>query len=193
MGQIRGIVMQSLENHFLIAMPSMQDPFFKRAVTYICEHNEDGAMGLVINQPINITVGDLLDKIEIDNDKSNQSAQVAVYAGGPVKTDRGFVLHSPKPGYSASQELSSDIMITTSKDVLASLTTTQAPEQFIITLGYAGWEQGQLEQELLENSWLIIKADPDIIFNTPVEKRWEKAVETLGFNIGQLSTEAGHA
>ncbi|MCQ8878135.1 YqgE/AlgH family protein [Pseudoalteromonas shioyasakiensis] len=185
--------MQSLENHFLIAMPSMQDPFFKRAVTYICEHNEDGAMGLVINQPINITVGDLLDKIEIDNDKTNQASQVAVFAGGPVKTDRGFVLHSPKPGYAASQELSSDIMITTSKDVLASLTTTQAPEQFIITLGYAGWEQGQLEQELLENSWLIIKADPDIIFNTPVEQRWEKAVETLGFDISQLSAEAGHA
>ncbi|MDN3379199.1 MULTISPECIES: YqgE/AlgH family protein [unclassified Pseudoalteromonas] len=185
--------MQSLENHFLIAMPSMQDPLFKRAVTYICEHNEDGAMGLVINQPINITVGDLLDKIEIDNDKSNQASQVAVFAGGPVKTDRGFVLHSPKPGYAASQELSSEIMITTSKDVLASLTTTQAPEQFIITLGYAGWEQGQLEQELLENSWLIIKADPDIIFNTPVEQRWEKAVETLGFDISQLSAEAGHA
>ncbi|NMM40981.1 YqgE/AlgH family protein [Pseudoalteromonas arctica] len=185
--------MQSLENHFLIAMPSMQDPFFKRAVAYICEHNEDGAMGLVINQPINITVGDLLDKIEIDNDKSTQAASVAVFAGGPVKTDRGFVLHSPKAGYSASQELSSEIMITTSKDVLASLTTAQAPEQFIITLGYAGWEQGQLEQELLENSWLIIKADPDIIFNTPIEQRWEKAVATLGFDISQLSSEAGHA
>ncbi|WP_392344109.1 YqgE/AlgH family protein [Pseudoalteromonas prydzensis] len=185
--------MQSLENHFLIAMPSMQDPFFKRAVAYICEHNEDGAMGLVINQAINITVGDLLDKIEIDNDKSTQAASVAVFAGGPVKTDRGFVLHSPKSGYSASQELSSEIMITTSKDVLASLTTAQAPEQFIITLGYSGWEQGQLEQELLENAWLIIKADPDIIFNTPIEQRWEKAVATLGFDISQLSSEAGHA
>lgn len=150
-------------------------------------------MGLVINQPINITVGDLLDKIEIDNDKSTQAASVAVFAGGPVKTDRGFVLHSPKSGYSASQELSSEIMITTSKDVLASLTTAQAPEQFIITLGYSGWEQGQLEQELLENAWLIIKADPDIIFNTPIEQRWEKAVATLGFDISQLSSEAGHA
>lgn len=185
--------MQSLENHFLIAMPSMQDPFFKHAVTYICEHNEDGAMGLVINQPININVGELLDKIEIDNDKSKQAAQVAVYAGGPVKTDRGFVLHSPKPGYSASQVLSSDITITTSKDVLASLTTSEAPEKFIITLGYSGWEQGQLEQELLENSWLIIKADPEIIFNTPVEQRWEKAVSMLGFDASQLSSEAGHA
>ena len=185
--------MQSLENHFLIAMPSMQDPFFKRAVTYICEHNQDGAMGLVINQPINITVGEFLDKIEIDNDKTQQAAGRAVFAGGPVKTDRGFVLHSPKPGYTASQKLSSDIMITTSKDVLATLTTAQAPEQFIITLGYAGWDQGQLEQELLENAWLIIKADPEIIFNTPVEKRWEKAVSMLGFDVSQLSSEAGHA
>ena len=184
--------MQSLENHFLIAMPSMQDPFFKRTVTYICEHNQDGAMGLVINQPINITVGELLDKIEIDNDKTQQAAGRAVFAGGPVKTDRGFVLHSPKPGYTASQKLSSDIMITTSKDVLATLTTAQAPEQFIITLGYAG-DQGQLEQELLENAWLIIKADPEIIFNTPVEKRWEKAVSMLGFDVSQLSSEAGHA
>jgi len=186
-------LMQSLENHFLIAMPSMQDPFFKRAVTYICEHNEEGAMGLVINQPIDVTVGELLDKIDIDNDKSQHAAQVTVYAGGPVKTDRGFVLHSPKPGYSASQKLSSDIMITTSKDVLATLTTAQAPEQFIITLGYSGWEQGQLEQELLDNSWLIIKADPKIIFDTPVEKRWEMAVSMLGFDVSQLSPEAGHA
>ena len=185
--------MQSLENHFLIAMPSMQDPFFKRAVTYICEHNEDGAMGLVINQPIDVTVGELLDKIEIDNDKTQNAAKVSVFAGGPVKTDRGFVLHSPQSGYSASQKLSSDIMITTSKDVLASLTTAQAPEQFIITLGYSGWEQGQLEQELLDNSWLIIEADPKIIFDTPVEKRWEKAVSMLGFDISQLSLEAGHA
>jgi len=185
--------MQSLENHFLIAMPSMQDPFFKRAVTYICEHNEDGAMGLVINQPIDVTVGELLDKIEIDNDKTQQAAQVSVFAGGPVKTDRGFVLHSPQPGYSARQKLSSDIMITTSKDVLANLTTAHAPEQFIITLGYSGWEQGQLEKELLDNSWLIIKADPKIIFDTPVEKRWEKAVSMLGFDVSQLCSEAGHA
>lgn len=185
--------MQSLENHFLIAMPSMQDPFFKRAVTYICEHDEDGAMGLVINQPINITVGELLDKIAIDNDKAQQSASTAVFAGGPVGKDRGFVLHSPKAGFCASQKLSDDIMITTSKDVLASLTTSHAPEQFIITLGYSGWEQGQLEQELLDNSWLVIKADPKIIFDTPIENRWEKAVSMLGFDISQLSSEAGHA
>ncbi|BBN80485.1 UPF0301 protein [Pseudoalteromonas sp. A25] len=185
--------MQSLENHFLVAMPSLQDPFFKHTVTYICEHNEDGAMGLVVNHPIDVTVGELLDKIEIDNDKSTSAAAEHVFAGGPVHTDRGFVLHTPKPGYSSSQELSSDIMITTSKDVLASLTSNARPDAFLITLGYAGWERGQLEKELLENSWLVIEADPAIIFNTPPEQRWEKAVQMLGIDAAQLSSQAGHA
>ncbi|MFY8274297.1 YqgE/AlgH family protein [Pseudoalteromonas sp. SSDWG2] len=185
--------MQSLTNHFLVAMPSLQEPFFKHAVAYICEHNEDGAMGLVINQPIDVTVGELLDKIEIDNDKSTVAAASQVFAGGPVKTDRGFVLHTPKPGYASSQSLSSNIMITTSKDVLASLTTSDAPEDFIITLGYAGWSEGQLEQELLDNSWLVIEADPSIIFNTPINERWHKALALVGIDADKLSLEAGHA
>ena len=185
--------MQSLTNHFLIAMPALQDPFFKHAVAYICEHNDEGAMGLVINQPVDVTVGELLDKIEINNDKTHLATLDNVYAGGPVKTDRGFVLHSPKPGYSSSQTLSSDIMITTSKDVLASLTSSDAPERFIITLGYAGWEQGQLEQELLDNSWMVIEADAEIIFNTPISERWHKALELAGIDPDKLSLEAGHA
>ncbi|MEQ3513243.1 YqgE/AlgH family protein [Pseudoalteromonas sp. SS15] len=183
----------SLENHFLIAMPSLQDPYFKQSVTYICEHNEEGAMGLVINHPVNVTVGELLDKIDIENNKMSEASKRHVFAGGPVHTDRGFVLHTPKYGYSSSQELSSEIMITTSKDVLASLTYDDSPSEFIITLGYAGWEQGQLERELSENSWLVIKADPAIIFNTPVELRWQKAVEMLGFDVSKLATIAGHA
>lgn len=185
--------MQSLENHFLIAMPALQDGFFKHSVTYICEHNEDGAMGLVINHPIDVTVGELLEKIDIHGDTSQQSANDTVFAGGPVKTDRGFVLHSPKQGYSASQQLSQSVMITTSKDVLNSLATADAPDEFMIALGYAGWEQGQLEQELLDNAWLTIEADPEIIFNTPVEQRWDKALAMLGIEASQLTTEAGHA
>ncbi|MBQ4839101.1 MULTISPECIES: YqgE/AlgH family protein [Pseudoalteromonas] len=185
--------MQSLANHFLIAMPNLQDPMFKRSVTYICEHNEEGAMGLIVNHPIDVTVGELLDQIEIDNDKDSSAADQTVFAGGPVHTDRGFVLHTPKIGYASSKELSSDIMITTSKDVLASLTYHDSPDAFIITLGYSGWEKGQLEQEILENSWLIIQADPEIIFSTPPEKRWEKAVSMLGIDISQLSNQAGHA
>ncbi|WP_462155278.1 YqgE/AlgH family protein [Pseudoalteromonas piscicida] len=185
--------MKSLANHFLVAMPSMDDPFFNHTVTYLCEHSEDGAMGLVVNHPIDITVGELLDQIDIDNDKSSQAAQVNIYAGGPVHTDRGFVLHTPKFGYASSQELSSEIMITTSKDVLASLTSSHSPEGFIITLGYAGWVSGQLEKELKENTWLVVEADPEIIFNTPPEKRWEKAVQMLGIDVAQLSSQAGHA
>ncbi len=185
--------MKSLRNHFLIATPAMQDPLFKHAVTYLCEHDEEGAMGLIINQPISVTVGELLDKIDIDNNKLSDAATNTIFSGGPVSTDRGFVLHTPKPGYASSQALSSEIMITTSKDVLAELTTDSAPEQFIITLGYAGWQSGQLEQELLDNSWLIIEADPHIIFNTPPHLRWEKAVSMLGIDVAQLTLDAGHA
>ncbi|WP_440054054.1 YqgE/AlgH family protein [Pseudoalteromonas sp. T1lg65] len=185
--------MKSLANHFLIAMPAMDDPFFNHTVTYICEHSEDGAMGLVVNHPINVTVGELLDQIDINNDKQSIAAKASVFAGGPVHTDRGFVLHTPKHGYASSQELSSDIMMTTSKDVLASLTSNHCPDGFIITLGYAGWVSGQLEKELKENSWLVVEADPEIIFNTPPEKRWEKAVQMLGIDVAQLSNEIGHA
>lgn len=186
-------MMKSLENHFLIAMPSMDDPFFKRSVTYICEHNDEGAMGLVITHPINVTVGELLDQIDIDNDKNVSAANQAVLAGGPVKVDRGFVLHSPRRGFSSSQALSSDIMITTSKDVLETLTRDDGPDAFIITLGYAGWSKGQLEQELLDNVWLVVEADAELIFQTPVEERWEKAVNMLGIDVAQLSLQAGHA
>lgn len=140
--------MQSLENHFLIAMPTMQDPSFKQSVTYICEHSETGAMGLVINHPTDFTVGQLLEKIDLENDKTCGSTRQLVFAGGPVDTDRGFVLHSTKYGFTTSSALSDQIMITTSKDVLASLTTEQSPDKFLITLGYAGWGAGQLEQEL---------------------------------------------
>ncbi len=185
--------MQSLENTFLVAMPNMPDPRFKHAVTYICEHNEEGAMGLVINQPTNITIGELLDQIEIDNDKLADAASFAVLSGGPVHTDRGFVLHSTKPGYSSSVNITSDIMITTSKDVLTELTTKQAPEHFLITLGYAGWDPGQLEKELLENTWLTVPADPNIIFNTPAHMRWEKAINSLGIDIAKLTQYSGNA
>ncbi|SFB80999.1 YqgE/AlgH family protein [Pseudoalteromonas denitrificans] len=185
--------MQSLENHFLIAMPNMQDPAFRHSVTYICEHNNEGAMGLVINQPIDLTVGELLDQIKIDNNKETNAANVTVFAGGPVQQEQGFVLHAPKEGYQSSLKLTDKIMITTSKDVLTSLTTPQAPEQFLISLGYAGWRSGQLEQELMDNAWLTIEADPEILFNTPSHLKWEKAIEMLGIDINKLSHQAGHA
>lgn len=217
--------MQSLENQFLIAMPSLGDDYFNKTVTYICEHNDEGAMGLIINMPVNITLHDLLKQIE-ENDSEASSKKVSdkkaddkaekqlepdptptaiekifidhsleqlVLSGGPIAQNRGFVLHRTQPGWKSSLALSNDIMITTSKDILMALGTKNAPEQFMVTLGYAGWGPGQLEAELQANSWLTIDADSDILFNTPIEQRWQKATEKLGIDIAHLSSDVGHA
>jgi len=210
--------MNSLENQLLIAMPSLGDPYFNKTVTYICEHNEEGAMGLIINLPVNITLADLLKQIEPDeggktghvnsNNELTKSDDVnditlvtditnsleqLVLSGGPIAQQRGFVLHSSQPGWSSSLVLSKELMITTSKDILMALGTQQAPEQFIVTLGYAGWGPGQLEQELQANSWLTTPADVEILFKTPIEQRWKKATEKLGIDVAHLSTDIGHA
>ena len=207
--------MESLENQFLIAMPSLGNDYFNKTVTYICEHNDEGAMGLIINMPVNITLHDLLKQIE-ENDKEqanedkatlepektssavsniflDNSLEQLVLSGGPISQNRGFVLHRTQSGWKSSLALSDDIMITTSKDILLSLGTKKAPEQFMVTLGYAGWGPGQLETELQENSWLTIDADSDILFNTPIEQRWQKATEKLGIDIAHLSSDIGHA
>jgi putative transcriptional regulator len=213
--------MQSLENQFLIAMPSLADDYFNKTVTYICEHNDEGAMGLIINMPVNITLHDLLKQIEENEGEDtskdeNALAQISsseqedsaatiekmtlahsleqlVLSGGPISQNRGFVLHRTQAGWKSSLALSDDIMITTSKDILMSLGTKKAPEQFMVTLGYAGWGPGQLEAELQANSWLTIDADSDILFNTPIEQRWQKATEKLGIDIAHLSSDIGHA
>lgn len=183
----------SLENHFLIAMPTLHDPFFRRTVTYICEHSAEGAMGLIINHPIDINVSELLSKIDIDTSGIAQITPNTVYSGGPVQTDRGFVLHSPQHGWNSSLRLSDDIMVTTSKDILEAIANNNSPEHYIITLGYSGWTAGQLEQELAQNSWLTIPADPVLLFNTPPHLRWERAAEKLGVDMRQMSSEVGHA
>ena len=184
--------MDSLENQLLIAMPNMKDSYFHKTVTYICEHNDEGAMGLVINIPVNITLTELLSQIEgSDHDVSTLNQRVL--AGGPVAPDRGFVLHHKQKRWDSSLELSSDIMITTSKDILQSLGSEEAPEQFLITLGYAGWAPGQLEKEIQENSWLTTPADKEILFETPIEQRWQKATEKLGIDPKHLSDQVGHA
>jgi len=206
--------MDSLENQFLIAMPSLGDDYFNKTVTYICEHNDEGAMGLIINMPVNITLHDLLKQIEEnDNEQAsedgatvkqthtapeegislNHSLEQLVLSGGPISQNRGFVLHRTQAGWKSSLALSDDIMITTSKDILLSLGTEKQPEQFMVTLGYAGWGPGQLETELQSNSWLTIDADSDILFNTPIEQRWQKATEKLGIDIAHLSSDIGHA
>jgi putative transcriptional regulator len=184
--------MDSLENNLLIAMPTLNDSFFEKTVTYICEHNDKGAMGLIINVPINITLTELLSQLDKEKKTSHILSQ-QVLSGGPVSQDRGFVLHDPQDGWTSSLALSDDVMITTSKDILMALGTEQAPPNFIVTLGYAGWGPGQLEQEIFDNSWLTIPASGDILFNTPVEQRWQKATDTLGIDLTHLSHQIGHA
>jgi putative transcriptional regulator len=185
--------MQDFQDHFLIAMPALNDPMFKRSVTYICEHNAEGAMGIVINHPLDVTVADLLNQLQIKFDKKSPVARSAVCAGGPVQSDRGFVLHSPKAGYSSSLELNDGLMVTTSKDILLDLTTSAAPEKFMLALGYAGWTAGQLEQEMADNSWLVIPADNSIIFDFSHADKWQTATGKMGIKPWQLTTEAGHA
>jgi putative transcriptional regulator len=185
--------LKSLENQFLIAMPSLEDPYFSRTLTYVCEHNADGAMGLVINQPTKMTLKELLVRADsnavVNDDKGSQ----IVLSGGPVSQDRGFILHSSQPGWQSSVALTPHIMVTTSKDILGVLGNENAPSKALITLGYAGWEAGQLEQEIQDNSWLTVEADEKILFETPIHQRWQAAVNKLGIDVWQLGPDTGHA
>ncbi|MBC3767666.1 YqgE/AlgH family protein [Neptunicella marina] len=183
----------SFENHFLIAMPDLQDPNFSRSLTYICEHNEHGAMGIVINQPAGMTVKELLKMVNIDKDIDQKKGEHIVVAGGPVSRDRGFILHTPQPGYSSSLEITSDIMVTTSKDILENIAGDAAPQKSIVALGYAGWGAGQLEEEIQQNSWLVIESDPELLFDVPIHRKWETAVQKLGIDVWQLAPGTGHA
>ncbi|NTS77836.1 YqgE/AlgH family protein [Catenovulum sp. SM1970] len=185
--------MQSLQNHFLIATSALKDGYFERSVTYICEHNEDGAMGLVINQPLEISVPELLKKIEIPTEDKVFEKRAPVYAGGPLSTEKGFVLHRTELGWRQSVNLSKNIMLTTSKDILEQMGTDLGPKDYLLTLGYAGWSAGQLEEELKENAWLTLAANEAIMFDTPIHMRWEAATALLGFNPWQLTSEIGHA
>jgi putative transcriptional regulator len=184
--------MNSFENQLLIAMPCLDDSYFNKTVTYICEHNEKGAMGLIINLPVDVTLNELLEQIDKDKVDSPEMDQ-PVLTGGPVSQDRGFVLHSPQSGWNSSLALSNDVMITTSKDILMALGTDEAPDRYMVTLGYAGWGPGQLEEEIKENSWLVTPADGEILFNTPIEQRFKKATTMLGIDLAHLSSEVGHA
>ncbi|WP_428774089.1 YqgE/AlgH family protein [Vibrio sp.] len=186
----------NLTNHFLVAMPGMKDPYFKNSVIYVCEHNEQGAMGLMINAPIDITVGGMLKQVDVQPvhpQLNTDSLKLPVLNGGPVSEDRGFILHQPKDHYESSVQMTDQISVTTSKDILSVLGTDAEPNHYLVALGYSGWEAGQLENELAENSWLTIEADPEVMFNTPIHERWSKAVEKLGIDAAQLSAETGHA
>ncbi len=185
--------MDSLQNQLLVAMPSLDDPFFGRTVTFICEHNDEGAMGIVLNQPLELTVSDLLAQLDVAHDGQCLNAKQAVVAGGPVQPDRGFILHTPKAGYSSSVAISDDIMITTSQDILADLASANAPDKFLLALGYAGWTAGQLEQEIADKSWLVLPASSLVVFDLAHDEKWQGAALHNGISLWQLSNVAGHA
>ncbi len=181
-----------LTNHFLIAMPALADPNFARTVTYICEHNADGAMGIVINRPLELSLGDVLGHMDITTEKSHV-AQMPVVLGGPVQRERGFVLHQPAGDWEATLKVTDAIAITTSRDILSAIAEDSGPERMLIALGYAGWGAGQLEQEMADNAWLSGPANAEILFGMPYTERWEAAVALLGVDLSNLSDEVGHA
>ncbi len=181
-----------LLNHFLIAMPTLADPNFSRTVTYLCAHSEEGAMGIVINRPLELNLGEMLGHLDIEV-CDHRVGQMQVLQGGPVQRDRGFVLHSPPGEWDAMLEVAEGIAVATSRDILAALAEGEGPEYSAVALGYAGWGAGQLEQELAANAWLSGPADRAIIFDLPFEERWDAAAGMLGVDLDLLSSEAGHA
>ena len=186
-------VLSSLKNHLLIAMPSLTDPYFKHSVVYLCEHNEKGAMGFIINFPVKLTLQELLKNVETITYQPDPPLLEPVFLGGPLALEHGFVLHSPTADNSQSTQLNEQLMISTSNAILSTLGTEKAPEKFMVTLGYASWDSGQLEEEIKDNQWLTIESENDIIFNTPIEKRWSESLHRLGITPEQLSTSSGHA
>ncbi len=182
----------SLRNHFLIAMPALADPNFAHTVTYICEHNPEGALGIVINRPMDISLGDVLNHMKIQPGEHVDTA-VPVYTGGPVQPERGFVLHQPTGAWTSSLPITDDIALTTSRDIMTAIGHGEGPRQFLLALGYAGWGAGQLEQEIIDNAWLSGPADPAILFDLPVEERWAAAAALIGVDLTLLSSETGHA
>ena len=200
----------NLTHHFLIAMPGMEDASFARSVVYLCEHNERGALGLIINKPTDISLAGLFEKVDLTLGRDDLTRQ-PVFLGGPVQTERGFVLHDPVRGtpegappegeslggdespYASTMSIPCGFAMNTSKDLLEALSRGAGPRRVLVTLGYSAWGEGQLESELAENSWLTVDADASIIFDTPVDERYERALGLLGLQSWMLSRDAGHA
>lgn len=182
----------NLTDHFLIAMPAMDDPYFSKSLIYIAEHNDQGALGLIVNRPIDMTLATLFEKIEIPIE-STELANLPVFFGGPVQTDRGFVLHRPIGDWQSTLAVNQDVGLTSSRDVLQSVAREGKPHEVLVTLGYSGWGAGQLESELAQNSWLSVPASPHILFDIPYEERLPSAMEILGIDFANLAVTAGHA
>ena len=191
----------NLTNHFLIAMPGMEDGTFTRSVIYVCEHSERGALGLIINKPGDINMADLFQKVDLPLARAELGG-LPVFHGGPVQTERGFVLHEPITAegllpdesiYASTLTVPGGLEMTTSKDVLEALSSGGGPRRVLITLGYSAWGEGQLESEIAGNSWLTVGADTDLIFDAPIEQRYERALALLGLQAWMIAPEAGHA
>lgn len=188
-----------LADHFLIAMPSMLDPVFGGTVVYLCEHNDEGALGVIINKATDMTIDVLFERIDLkleiapDSGGPGQFDQQPVLFGGPVQVERGFVLHSPQGPFSSMIQVSEEIALTTSKDVLEAVASGRGPRRMLVTLGCAGWSAGQLEQEIASNGWLTVRADPSIVFDLPIEQRFAAAMKLLGIDPVMLAGVAGHA
>jgi putative transcriptional regulator len=185
----------NLANHFLIAMPSMTDPVFGGTVVYICEHNEKGVLGVVINKPTDMTMDVLFDRIDLKVAEGLRASVegAPIMFGGPVQDDRGFVLHSPSGRYSSSLSVTDEVAFTTSIDVLEAVANGAGPQRMLVSIGYAGWSPGQLEEEIAKNGWLTVGADARVLFDLPIEQRYNAAIKLLGIDPLMLATEAGHA
>jgi len=181
-----------LTNHFLIAMPALQDPNFYHSVTYICEHNENGAMGLVINRPMEVGLGEILVHMDVEASTEN-IATTPVLLGGPVQQDRGFVLHNPPGEWDSMLSITDEIGMTSSRDIMQAIAKNEGPKQNLVILGYAGWAPGQLEEEIMNNAWLSGIADSEIIFELPYDQRWKAAASHMGVDLEKLSDDIGHA
>ena len=196
MNATKSIESISLANHFLIAMPAMADPNFSRTLTFMCEHNPEGALGIIINRPLDLTVGSLFERVSMPltaGENQEKYQNLPVFFGGPVQTDRGFVLHRPAGRWQSTLNVSSELALTSSRDILQSMSENGEPADVLISLGYAGWTAGQLEWELSQNTWLTVAADPEIIFALPPEERLPAAMQLLGVDFANLSDVAGHA
>jgi putative transcriptional regulator len=184
--------MRSLQDHFLIAMPAMEDPNFNATVTYLCRHDANGALGVIINRPSETSLGEVLTQLSLEPMDAVQAAR-PVLRGGPVERERGLVLHRSAQAFEATLDPGGEIKVTLSTDILTAVARGDGPEQVIVALGYAGWGRGQLEAELLANAWLTVQADPALVFETPFEQRWSAAVGLLGVDAHQITSYAGHA
>lgn len=185
--------MDSLKNHFLIAMPMLNDPNFSEAVTYIWQHSEEeGAVGIVVNRPGSTTLGEICTQLDIGVTDPSR-VDVPVLSGGPVEPARGFVLHGDSDGYESTVQVTDEIFLTASRDILEAIAAGGGPTRVIVALGYAGWDAGQLEAEIAANAWLVVEARPDIIFDTPYEQRWAAAASLIGIDIHEISSYSGHA